>query len=423
MGIVSDLVRDIRIPEMMKVSQRFDGTSIGDVPLKVQEELSRQQIKERIRPGMRIAICAGSRGISNYAAVVRTTVDVLKELGAQPFVIPAMGSHGGASAQGQLDILEGYGITEEAMGCPVLSSMDTAEIGTTLDGRFPVMIDRHASQADGIVLVNRIKPHTAFRGPYESGLMKMLAIGLSKQKGAEFCHSLGFKHMADMIPLFGKAIIHHANILFGIALIENVYDQTSDVVALTDQEIIEQEPALLDRAKASMPRILIDQADLLIVDEIGKNISGDGMDPNISGTFAEPYASGGIDVQRVAVLDITKQSHGNTIGWGMADCSTKRAFDKFDPEMTYPNSLTCRVTQVSKIPMIFRNDQECIQGAIKTMSDVDYDNVRVIRIKNTLSLAEIEVSANLRSAVEGNSHMAVLSDPAPMVFDEQGNLF
>lgn len=422
MGIVSDLVRDVKIPKMIKVAQRFAAEAIDDVPARVLQELSHQRFKGRIKPGMRIAICAGSRGIHNYAPVIRHTVDFLKAQGVQPFIIPAMGSHGGANAAGQLEILEGYGITEAQMGCPIHSSMETLQIGTTLDGRFPVFIDKHAAQADGIILVNRIKPHTAFRGPYESGLMKMLAIGLSKQKGAEFCHSLGFKHMAEMIPLFGKAIIHHANIVLGIAIVENAYDQTSHLVALTDQEIIDKEPALLDLAKSSMPRILIDQADLLIVDEIGKNISGDGMDPNISGTFAEPYASGGIQVQRVAVLDITQQSHGNTIGWGMADCSTKRAFDKFDPEMTYPNSLTCRVTQVSKMPMIFRNDRECIQGAIKTMSDVDYDNIRVIRIKNTLSLAEIEVSANLKEIVEGHEQMEILSEPFAMPFDAAGNL-
>ena len=253
--------------------------------------------------------------------------------------------------------------------------------------------------------------------------MKMLAIGLAKQKGAEFCHSRGFKYMAEMVELFGRGIISNANVLFGVALLENAYDKTVEIHALTSPEIIEQEPALLERAKAYMPRIRVEHADLLIVDEIGKNISGDGMDPNISGTFAVPYASGGIDVQRVAVLDICEQSHGNTIGWGMADCSTRRAFDKFDSEATYPNSLTCLVTQVSKIPMIFKNDKECIQAAIKTLADVDHDDVKVVRIKNTLAMGEIQVSANLRPVVEADPNMEIVSEPEPMPFDENGNLF
>lgn len=423
MGVVSDLVKNMKIPEMMRVSQQFDDTHIEDVPGKVNEQLHLKKIRARVLPGMRIAVAAGSRGISNYGAIIRGIVDFVKEQGAEPFIVSAMGSHGGACAEGQRAILEGYGITEERMGCSVKYSMETKVIGRTEDDRYPVQIDKFAAEADGIIICNRLKAHTAFRGPYESGLMKMLAIGLAKQKGAEFCHSRGFKYMAEMVPLFGRGIIRNANVLFGLALLENAYDQTADIVALTDDEIITEEPKLLQRAVAMMPRILIEHADVLIVDEIGKNISGDGMDPNISGTFAVPYASGGIDVQRVAVLDITEASHGNTIGLGMADCSTRRAFNKFDPEATYPNSLTCLVTQVSKIPMIFKNDKECIQGAIKTLADVDFDDIKLVRIKNTLTMSEIEVSANLRPLVEANPAMRVISEPRPMPFDAEGNLF
>lgn len=423
MGVVSDLLRDVKLPEMARVSQRFDDTKLEDVGAKLKEILHQPKLDNLVKPGMRIAIGAGSRGISNYSQIIRAIVDYVKECGGSPFVVPAMGSHGGASAEGQRQILAGYGITEEKMGCPVLCSMETKLIGRTEDDRYPVQIDKNAAEADGIIIANRLKAHTAFRGPYESGLMKMLAIGLAKQKGAEFCHSRGFKYMSEMVPLFGRGIIKNANLLFGIAILENAYDQTADLVALTDEEIITKEPALLEKAKAMMPRILIDQADVLIVDEIGKNISGDGMDPNISGTFAVPYASGGIDVQRVAVLDICEQSHGNTVGFGMADCSTKRAFNKFDSEATYPNSLTCKVTQVSKIPMIFANDRECIQAAIKTLADVDYDNPRVVRIKNTLAMSEIQVSANLLPLVESRADMQIVEKPAPMQFDNNGNLF
>lgn len=423
MGVVSELVQRMKIPEMMRVRQKFDDTAIQDVPAVTNEQLHQEKICSLIRPGMRIAIGAGSRGISNYATIIKCIVDFVKEMGAEPFIVPAMGSHGGALAEGQRQMLAGYGITPENMGCPVRCSMETKVIGRTADDRYPVQIDKYAAEADGIIICNRIKAHTAFRGPYESGLMKMLAIGLAKQKGAEFCHSRGFKYMAEMVELFGRGIISNANVLFGVALLENAYDKTVEIHALTSPEIIEQEPALLERAKAYMPRIRVEHADLLIVDEIGKNISGDGMDPNISGTFAVPYASGGIDVQRVAVLDICEQSHGNTIGWGMADCSTRRAFDKFDSEATYPNSLTCLVTQVSKIPMIFKNDKECIQAAIKTLADVDHDDVKVVRIKNTLAMGEIQVSANLRPVVEADPNMEIVSEPEPMPFDENGNLF
>lgn len=423
MGVVSNLIQHIQIPEMVRVRQYYDKTALEDVPAKVNEQLHLEKIRNLIQPGMRIAIGASSRGISNYGTIIKCIVDFVKESGATPFIVPAMGSHGGACAEGQRQILEGYGITPENMGCPVICSMETKIIGRTSDDRYPVQIDKNAAEADGIIICNRIKAHTAFRGPYESGLMKMLSIGLAKQKGAEFCHSRGFKYMAEMVELFGRGIITHSKLLFGVALLENAYDATADILALTPDEIISEEPKLLERSKAMMPRILVEHADLLIVDEIGKNISGDGMDPNISGTFAVPYASGGIDVQRVAVLDIAEQSHGNTIGWGMADCSTRRAFNKFDSEATYPNSLTCLVTQVSKIPMIFKNDKECIQAAIKTLADVDFNNIKIVRIKNTLSMSEIEVSANLLPLVESNPAMEVIAGPAPMPFDENGNLF
>lgn len=422
MGAVSELVKNVKIPQMVRVRQTFDATEVSDVVAKIRQELEQEKIRSLVKPGMRIAVGAGSRGISNYALIIKQVVDYLKECGAEPFIVAAMGSHGGATAEGQREILNGYGITEENMGCPLKISMETKVIGQTEEGH-PVHIDKYAAEADGIIVVNRIKPHTAFRGDWESGLMKMLAIGIAKQKGAEFCHAKGFKHMAHMVPLFGSAIIRNSNLLFGVALLENAYDHTADIVALTGEEFLTKEPELLKRAKAYMPRILIDECDLLVVDEIGKNISGDGMDPNISGTFATPYASGGITSQRVAVLDITEESHGNGVGWGMADCSTKRAFDKFDGEMSYPNSLTCLVTQVIKMPMILKNDKECIQAAIKTLADVDFDHIRMVRIKNTLSMAEIEVSVDLLDKVAENPNMQVVSEPYDLVFDEQGNLF
>lgn len=422
MSIVSNLVSNIKIPKMMTVRQSFPNDKIDDIKGKIREELYKDKIRKQIKPNMKIAIGVGSRGICNYADIIKELVLFIKEKGAEPFIFASMGSHGGATAEGQRQILEGYGITEDNIGCELKITMETTVIGET-EELHPVQIDKYAAEADGIIVVNRIKPHTAFRGDFESGLMKMLAIGASKQKGADYCHSRGFKHMAHMVPLFGKSIIRNSNIMFGIALLENAYDETYDIVALTGDEIITEEPKLLIKAKELMPKIFIEDVDVLIVDEIGKNISGDGMDPNISGTFATPYAGGGINSQRVAVLDITKESHGNGVGWGTADCSTRRAFDKFDMEMSYPNSLTCLVTEVIKIPMILKNDKECIQAAIKTCADVDFDNMRIVRIKNTLQIGEIQVSESLRDEVIKNPNMKIIREAEDLEFNQEGNLF
>ncbi len=403
MSVVSEILRNVVIPPMAPVSQKFSSEKIDDVKAAMEEELKKPEIKNRIRPQMKIAIGVGSRGISNYSLIIKTIVDVLKKYGAEPFVVASMGSHGGASIEGQTEILKGYGITEENIGCPLKIGTETKVIGEVQG--LPVQIDAYAAEADGIIIVNRIKPHTAFMGPYESGLMKMMAIGLAKQHGADYCHSKGFGKMAEMVPMFGKAIVQHANILFGVALVENSYDETCIIRAILGEEIEKEEPELLKIAKRNFSHILLPKADVLIVHEIGKNISGDGMDPNVSGTFATPYAHGGIDVQRVAVLNITEESHGNTIGWGMADVSTQKAFDKFDRDKTYPNTLTCRVTQVSKIPMIFDNDEECIKAAIKTCADVDMEHMKIIYIKNTLHMKKIMISEALVKEAENTENM------------------
>ena len=329
MSAVSDILKQVTIPKMVRVKQSFPRPRIEDVKAAVLAELKRPEIAERLKPGKRIAVGVGSRGITNYQLIVRTIVDELKRIGAKPFIVASMGSHGGATVEGQTEILAGYGITEEAMGCPLCIGTGTQVIGTTQDG-LPVQIDAFAAQADGIIVVNRIKAHTAFMGDYESGLMKMLAIGLAKQAGADYCHAKGFGHMAETVPKFGRAIIQYSKLLFGLAIVENAYDDTYIVRAVPAESIAQEEPKLLLEAKANMSRILIPEADVLIVHEIGKNISGDGMDPNVSGTFATPYAHGGIKTQRVAVLNITQESHGNTVGWGMADVSTRKAFDSFD---------------------------------------------------------------------------------------------
>ena len=371
---------------------------------------------------MRIAITAGSRGVANVALTTKCIADFVKKQGATPFIVPSMGSHGGATAEGQREILEGYGITEEYVGCPIISSMEVKNIGLTEDGR-EVFIDKHAAEADGIIIGCRIKPHTAFRGPYESGIMKMMAIGLGKQYGAQVCHEAGFKNMAKNVPMFGKAIIQNAPILFAVPTIENAYDETSKITAVNADEIEEKEPGLLKEAFANMPRILVDSCDVLVVDQIGKNFSGDGMDPNITGTFCTPYATGGIDAQRVCVLDLSPETHGNGIGLGYSSATTKRVFDKLDLAAMYPNAITCTVLGGVRIPIVMESDREAIQVCVQTCNEIDKENPRIVRIPNSLHIDHIMLSEAYYEEIKENPDIEIESEPAYLPFDDDGNLW
>lgn len=424
MGVVKDLLDGIAIPEMIPVKQIFDSTHIpaADIPAVVAQQLGRAEIADKIKPGMEIAITVGSRGITNIPLITKAIADFVKSRRAIPFVVPAMGSHGGATAEGQRQVIEGYGVTEEAVGCEIRSSMKTIQVGVTANGK-PVRVDQYAFESDGIIVCGRVKPHTGFRGPYESGIMKMMAIGLGKQFGAEITHTDGFGRFREYIPMFGKVILKNAPILCGLALLENAYDQTREIVSLTPAEIIDQEPELLMRAKSYMPRILFDSCDILIVDEMGKNISGDGMDPNISGRFPTPFAEGGIKAQRVAVLDLTEESHGNACGIGLADITTRRLFQKMDLEQTYPNAITNTVVEELKIPMIMETDKLAVQLAIKACVGIDYQDPRIVHIHNTMEMGQISVSRALLAEVKANEKMELSGDLAPMAFDLNDNLF
>ena len=423
MSVVNDIIKDIPLPNMVKVRQEFDRTRLENVAAEVRKNLERRGILENLRPGMTVAVAVGSRGISNHALIVRETVRFLRDHGARPFLVSSMGSHGGATAEGQRAILEGYGIREEYCGCPVKAGTDCALIGYTGDGS-PVYIDRYAAEADGIVLVNRIKPHTAFRGPYESGLMKMMAIGLGKQKGAETCHAAGFENMAENIPRFAAAVLKNCNILAGIAILENAYDETREVIALAADEIPAQEPELLERAKRYMPRILVDHVDLLVVGQIGKNFSGDGMDPNVTGRFAcAKSASGGINTQRIVVLGLTEASHHNANGIGMADVTTRRLAADTDLDATYPNAVTSTVLDVVKIPFVAENDQTAIRLGVRTCNEIDREHPRIVRIQDTMHLEEIEISEALLAQAQAESDIEIVGGPYPWAFDENGNLW
>lgn len=423
-AFVSSLVKDVELPKMFKVKQKFarPKIEIEDIPAIIDGLLSAEKFAGQIKPGMRIAITAGSRGVANVALTTKCLADFVKKQGAQPFVVPAMGSHGGATAEGQKEVLECYGITEAYIGCPILSSMEVVKIGVNEEG-MDVFIDKYAAEADGIIIGCRIKPHTAFRGKYESGIMKMMAIGLGKQRGAEVCHEAGFKNMAKYVPMFGRAIIEHAKILFAVPTIENAFDETCKIVAVNADEIAEVEPILLQEAFANMPKILVDECDVLVVDQIGKNFSGDGMDPNITGTFCTPYATGGIKAQRVCVLDLSPETHGNGIGLGYASATTKRVFEQLDLASMYPNAITCTVLGGVRIPIIMESDKEAIQVCLRTCNEIDKSRARIVRIPNSLHIEEIMLSEDYWDEVKTIPDLEILSTPEYLPFDEQGNLW
>ena len=423
-NVVTDLVKDIKLPKMIKVRQRFPRPIIETekIPLVIQVEMEKPCFSKSIRPGMRIAITAGSRGISNIALIIREITSQVKKRGAVPFIIPAMGSHGGATAEGQLEILRSYGITEEYIDAPILSSMETVPVGMTDEGH-KVFIDKNAAAADGIIVCGRIKPHTCFRGEYESGLMKMMAIGLGKQYGASICHADGFGRMAHMVPLFGKGILKNAPICMGIALLDNPFDETCKIVALHPSEIEREEPKLLKESASLMPKIRFDECDVLIVDQIGKNFSGDGMDPNITGTFGSEYASGGIRAGQVAVLDLSNESHGNGNGIGTAHATTTRFFKKMIPEMSYPNGITSKLIHCCNIPPVMESDRAAIQLLVKVSTGIDLKNLKIIRIPNSLFIESIMISEALLEEARANPDIEIVSEPFDFPFDEKGNLF
>lgn len=422
MGILQELLKDIPVPKMAKVKVKFDDKQIDDLEQELMKKLQHESIEKLIQPGMEIAIAVGSRGLDRLVETTATTVKFLKNLGAKPFIVPSMGSHGGATAEGQRAVLEHLGVTEESVGCEIRSTMEVVKLGELPNG-LPVYIDKYASLADGIVVINRVKPHTAFRGPVESGIMKMISIGLGKQKGAEACHQMGFKYMAENVPAMAKVIMEKKPVLFGVATVENAFDRVAVIEVHTPEEIIEKEPALQKKAKELLPKLFFEQLEVLVIDEIGKNISGDGMDPNITGRYPTPYASGGPDVNKMVVLDVTPQSEGNANGVGTADFTTQRLVDKMDKEGTYANGLTSTVVSPTKIATTLPNDREAIQAAVKTSNVLDFTTVKMVRIKNTLKLSEIEVSETLLEYIAQHPNMEQISDLYELEFDEEGNLF
>ena len=409
------------IPRMALVRQKFADDGIEDVAAVLRRKLDDEKLKARIRPGMRVAMTGSSRQINNMALILKELAAFVRSLGGEPFIIPAMGSHGGATAEGQRGILEGFGITEEYCGCPILSSMETVRVGSLPNGD-EVRVDKYAHEADAVIVVGRIKAHTAFRGPYESGLVKMLAIGMGKREGADSLHREGFGKMGERLPQYGRVVFDSCNVIFGVAPIENEFDRTCRLEVIPAEEIFEREPALLEYAKSRLPRILLPETDVLMVHEIGKNFSGSGMDPNVTGTFGTPFATGGIRKQRTVVFDLSEQTHGSFVGLGMADVTTKKCFEKLDTNATYFNMITSTVLQVGKIPMVMEDDRLALQVALRTLTQVDRDRIRVVYLKNTLSLDTIMVSEALLDEVRARDDMEILEEPRELRFDEAGEL-
>lgn len=416
MDIITDLLREIPLPKMVKVRQKFCTPQIADVAGEVKKAIKEAGVLSRITEDDRVAIAVGSRGVADLPILVRETVAAVLDAGGNPFIVPAMGSHGGATAEGQIDVLLQLGVTEEAVGAPIMSSMEVVKLDELPNG-LPVYIDKLAYESDKIIVINRIKPHTAFRGPVESGLMKMITIGLGKQKGAEAAHAYSFKYMAEHVPEMAKVSLRKAPIIFGLATIENAYDKPAKIVAVPAEDLEETEPGLLLEAKSLMPKIHFDSMDVLIVNELGKDISGDGMDPNITGNFATPYATGGPDVRRTVVLGLTEKTHGNANGIGMADMTTKAVMNEIEWEKGYANALTSTVTDVVKLPMFLDTKELAVKAAIKTCNAFDLNKVRVVRIKNTLDIGEIWISESMLEEALKNKNIEILSEPEELALD------
>lgn len=417
MEAVKELIKDIRIPPVYRVRQTFTVDPIDDIETSCLEQIAALSRLQGLKQGARIAVAVGSRGIADISLITASVVKALKQAGFAPFIVSGMASHGRATAAGQAQLLAELGVTEAAVGCPIRASVEVVEIGV-IDGGLPVYMDKIASGADGIVVINRIKTHTAFHAPYESGLVKMLAIGLGNDIGAKSCHQLGFGKMAQNIIAMTEMKLAKLPVLFGVAVIEDGAENVSKIEIVDRDDIMTREPELLKLSKSLMPSIGIDQIDVLVVDRMGKEISGDGMDPNITGRYATPYATGGPTVSKLAILSVTEKSHGNVIGVGQADICTRRLFEAADLETTYVNSLVATVTSVARLPMILPTDLDAVKAAILTCNIQDFGKVRLVRIRDTLHLGELLVSEALVDEVSARPNVTSVEGPLELSFEK-----
>lgn len=410
-------------PKMSIISQPLYSNPIKDIPRTVRDEIARLNLAGKLPPGSRVAITCGSRGVANIARVIRAVVGEVKALGWEPFLVPTMGSHGGATAEGQVEVLKTYGITEEAMGAPIRSSMEVVQVGVTEHG-IPVYVDKYASEAAATIVVNRVKKHTDFTSHVESGLMKMLVIGLGKHKQALAIHSYGADGLRRLLPPAARMIIEKAPVLFGLALVEDGLEQTTIIKAIPPQEIEETEVELLKKAISYMARLPIDDIDLLLVERMGKEISGSGMDTNVIGRMAvrgEPEFDKP-RVQWLAVFDLTEEAHGNAAGLGLADFTIKKLVDKIDMNAFYANVITSGFLERGKIPLTMANERETVDLALRLLGGVAPEQARVVRIWDTLHLGHLQVSESLLAEVTKKDGVKIVSQPEEMGFMPDGSL-
>jgi hypothetical protein len=396
---------------------------VEDVPGTVRTLIRESRLRGRVPAGGRIAVGVGSRGITAIVPVVKAAIAELKALGYNPFIVAAMGSHGGATAEGQRELLAGKGITAEALGVEVRTEMETLVLGTSPIG-LPIYFDKNAYEADGIVLINRVKSHTDFRATYESGILKMLTIGLGKRRGAEQVHKLGLRGMIENLPAVGKFLLENTKFALGLAIVENVEDQPAEIHALEPEDVLAKEPPLLDRARELMGRLPFDQIDVLIVGELGKDYSGAGMDPNVIGRLmveTQPDFERPV-VTRLGVLDVSDESHGNIVGVGFADLTTERLVARMDPEPFRINVLTSCFLERARIPITLPTDRDVFAVCFETCWKLDPAEVRLVIIPNTLELKTIWVSPALASEVKAHPHLALDGDFEPIPFAPDGTL-
>jgi len=412
-------------PPMFRVRQHFQAPQVADVPAEVRAELGRLPLAQRIKPGDTVAVTAGSRGIANIARITRAIVDHLSQLGARPFIVPAMGSHGGGTAEGQKGILAGYGVTEEFCGCPIRATMETVVVCQTAEG-FPVHFDRHAYEADHVLVAGRVKPHTDFVGDIESGLMKMLLIGLGKHEGAKVYHrAIHDYSFGQIVRSVAGRVLEKCNVLAGLAIVENGYEQTAKIAAVDRHEFEAREKELLVLARQWMARLPFDAADVLLIDEIGKNISGAGMDTNVVGrktNFQAPTDGETPRIRRIVVRGLTEATHGNACGIGMASFCTSRALRATNLQATRINAITSGHTMAAMLPMDFETDRELLDVALSTIGLTEPADAKMLWIPNTLEIVEVECSAAYLDEARSRDDLEILSDPRPLPFGADGNL-
>jgi len=414
---IEELLRGVEPPRVALVERSVDfPPALTDIRSAVREALGSVEI-----PSGSVAVGVGSRGVGGIAEVVGALVEALEEAGAQPFVVPAMGSHGASSAEGQAEVLRHLGVSEDSVGCPIRATMETVKIGETPDG-VEVFMDKNAYEADAVVVVNRIKPHTAFRGTVESGPTKMLAIGLGKQRGAYSIHAAGWHAIHETIPRAARVAVETGKVAFGLAVLENPDEEPYKVAAIPAANLEEAEAPLLEEAKKNLLRLPFDDLDVLVVDEIGKNVSGDGADPNVTGRYPTTAASGGPKIERMVFLGLTEETGGNANGLGAADVVTEGLVSGMDRSSTYMNALTSTTPVPVKIPMVMPTDRMAVAAALTMCAGVKPSGARLVRVQNTLKLRRLWVSEALLEEVEKDGRVRVVEGPQPMRFDESGAL-